>query len=351
MHRLVLLSGLVAFVFGCQKDEVVVAAPPIAPIAVAPGMPGQGGPGVPLPVPGQIVSNFGTITLMPGFQPDPHVVVGSSGGAIQASNLNPSCTGWIAQQPDFVLQLAAPIPNLRVVINGAGVDTTLVVQRSTGDYLCNDDTDGLHPVVAGPFAAGIHRVWVGTYSRGERASYTMGVSQLGHVTPTTLVGGTPAVPVVPTPGANVAELDVTGTNSNFTDVNLAPGFSPTPFTTTGTSGGSIAAAGLGSGCTGHIARTPDHLFQATGNFGSLKVMIQSEQDTTLVVRRPDGTYLCNDDTDGFNPAVTGPFPPGQYRIWVGSYSAGNNGAYTIGFTESASGTINGIGPVHPPRPG
>lgn len=332
-------------VVACGGEEPITAPAPI--VAPQPVANPTNGPGVPLPTPGVIASNFGTVTLAPGFAPDPHVAHGSSGGQIQASNLNPQCAGWISQQPDHVLSLTQPIPGLRVVVNGGSTDTTLVVQQANGQYLCNDDTDGLHPVVQGMFLPGAHRVWVGTYTRGERASYTLGFSQLGHVTPTTLVGGAPSVPAVPAP-----QLDVTGSNSNFQDVALAPGFRPSPHVVTGSSGGSVQANGLGGNCVGHISATPDHLFTALGHLAHLSIAARSSEDITLVVRRPDGTFLCNDDSEGTDPMVSGPFPPGVYRVWVGSYSSGSNGAYTLGFSEAplAPSMVGGGGVAPPPPP-
>ena len=43
-------------------------------------------------------------------------------------------------------------------------------------------------------------------------------------------------------------------------------------------------------------------------------------DTTLVVNAADGSWHCNDDFDGLNPAITFEAPAsGQYDIWVGVY--------------------------------
>ena len=65
----------------------------------------------------------------------------------------------------------------------------------------------------------------------------------------------------------------------------------------------------------------------------MKILAASSSDTTLVVQRPDGTYLCNDDAEGRNPVVSGSFPAGAYRVWIGSYRARDNSAYRLGFTE------------------
>ncbi len=62
-------------------------------------------------------------------------------------------------------------------------------------------------------------------------------------------------------------------------------------------------------------------------------MARSEADTTLVVQKPDGTYLCNDDGEELNPIVSGAFPAGTYKVWIGSYEQGTNSRYTLGLSE------------------
>lgn len=265
--------------------------------------------------------------------PDPNIVRGSSGGAVQASNLNPGCTGWIAQNPNHLLNATAPFTNLRIIVGAGSQDTTLVVQKPDGTYVCDDDSEGMNPIVQGPIATpGIHRIWVGSYDRTQTIAYTLGFSELSSVTAASLQGNAPGVPPnnpIPTPAGG--SVDTTGTRSNFGQVTIAPGFMPDPHVVSGSSGGSVSATGLGGGCLGFVAHTPDHFIQVGGaGFPSLRVMAHSSVDTTLVVYRPDGTYLCNDDSDGTNPMVEGNFPPGQYRVWIGSYAQGQNGSYRLG---------------------
>ena len=162
--------------------QPVGQAQPVAPA-------GGAAPPTPTPAAGAGQSNFGTVALRPGFTPDPHVVRGTSGGAIQASNLNAQCRGWISQTPDHLFNAQGPFNNLRFVVNAGSEDTTLVVQKPDGTYLCNDDTDGFHPVVAGAFPPGMYKVWVGSYQRGTQAAYQLGISELGSVTPSSLGGG------------------------------------------------------------------------------------------------------------------------------------------------------------------
>jgi hypothetical protein len=120
-------------------------------------------------------------------------------------------------------------------------------------------------------------------------------------------------------------------------INIAPGFAPQPTTGSGTAGGITDANTLNSECRGNIPLVAQHSLNVTAQVPNLTVMVNCPGgDTTLVVRRPDGTYLCNDDTDGLNPVVSGAFSPGTYEVFVGSYSHDSTGMnYTIGFTEAA----------------
>jgi hypothetical protein len=127
--------------------------------------------------------------------------------------------------------------------------------------------------------------------------------------------------------------------SNFGTVAINPGFVPDPATARGTSGGSIDASTWNPMCRGYVTAQPDHIFTAGGMFTSLRILAQSAQDVTLVVQKPDGTFVCNDDSEGTNPIVAGTvFPPGNYKVWVGSYQAGVNAPYVLGFTELGSVT-------------
>lgn len=133
--------------------------------------------------------------------------------------------------------------------------------------------------------------------------------------------------IAPPPAAGAGE-------SNFGTVSLVPGFAPDPHTADGTSGGNTDASTVNDACAGWIASSPDHLFVAGGAFASLRVMAHSDADLTLVIQKPDGSYLCNDDSDtGTDPLVSDAFAPGTYKIWVGSYEQGVNSRYTLGISE------------------
>ena len=126
-------------------------------------------------------------SLAPGFQPDPTTATGSAGGIVDASSLNSECRGYVSITPSHVLTATGAFPNLRIAVNGGSADLTLVVRRPDGTYLCNDDSEGLNPMVEGPFAAGEHQIFVGTYSaESAGSSYRIGISELATTTPSTV---------------------------------------------------------------------------------------------------------------------------------------------------------------------
>lgn len=126
-------------------------------------------------------------SLAPGFVPDPQTATGTAGGLTDASSLGPGCRGFIAATPNHVLTATAPFPNLIIAVNGGSADLTLVVQRPDGSYLCNDDADGLHPMVSGPFAAGEHRIFIGSYNaQAVGSAYRIGISELPTTTPSSI---------------------------------------------------------------------------------------------------------------------------------------------------------------------
>lgn len=146
-----------------------------------------GAAGAPAPAAGGGDSNFGTVAVAAaGFTPDPITAEGSSGGSVDAATLSPDCNGWVSGTPDHIIAVGADIPSLRVMAHG-DVDITLVVQKPDGTYLCNDDSEGLNPLVAGAFPAGSYKVWIGSYEQGTNSAYHLGISELESIVPSSLV--------------------------------------------------------------------------------------------------------------------------------------------------------------------
>lgn len=125
-------------------------------------------------------------------------------------------------------------------------------------------------------------------------------------------------------------------------IALTPGFMPDPQVVRGQTMGQADASTFGAGCVGAVPTTPNHVIQVTAPFNTLRVIVSAlpstsgpPADLTLAVRGPDGSFRCNDDAEGFNPIVQGPFAPGAYSIFVGTYSEQRAvpSPYAIGFSE------------------
>ncbi len=120
----------------------------------------------------------------------------------------------------------------------------------------------------------------------------------------------------------------------YTTWNLTSGFTPDPVSV------SIAAGGNDrvtiSGCAGYIMNSaPDARLNFTSGALPLSIYVNSGADTTLVVNKPDGSWICDDDSgSGTNPVITMSSPiSGQYDIWVGNYDGTDTPAATLMVTE------------------
>ena len=105
---------------------------------------------------------------------------------------------------------------------------------------------------------------------------------------------------------------------------LAPGFAPDPLMVDALSGGDVdvKSLALGYNCLGYAASDPDYVVEIAAPLDRLTILIASQADTTLVVNLPNGSWSCNDDTNGVNPAlVFFSAAAGAYQIWIGSYAA------------------------------
>lgn len=110
---------------------------------------------------------FRPITLSPGFNPDPLLVGGISGGwqaaEVQAGRGETEtgiCWGYVSEQPDHRLVLTEFFDYLTVGVTSAG-DTTLVISGPGGTW-CSDDAQGHNPRIGGQWLPGTYQVWVGS---------------------------------------------------------------------------------------------------------------------------------------------------------------------------------------------
>lgn len=207
---------------GCcftPTPAVPIAAPPATSVVAG------GGPQLPSTTPGE------ALPISPGFA-DPMILHGVAGGPRDAAAaFGPDCRGQLPMQPSHRFELRASYPYLRIMVRGDD-DLTLVVRTPGGLSRCNDDSDGLNPMVDGAFEPGIYDVYVGRYSAGTPAPYDLGISTNAAVTPTTMLGmpvgsgtvvaGTPLRSgVLSVTSASTAPVSV-GDTCTYSEVSIPP---------------------------------------------------------------------------------------------------------------------------------
>ncbi len=122
--------------------------------------------------------------------------------------------------------------------------------------------------------------------------------------------------------------------SRFGVVPLHAGFSPDPRVVGGTALGEVSAKSIHRKCKGWISEAPDYLLDADTAFLRLHVLARSRSDVLLVVRKPGGAVLCNDNRGGTkDPMIRSDFPIGTTQVWIGVREEGATADYRLGFSE------------------
>jgi hypothetical protein len=263
---------------------------------------------------------YGTGTYSGGMT-EVEVRAGGDTEAKMVIGVPTSCVGFIApEQPDYNFSVVSPGSMLNI---GAcsDQDTALVIRTPSGTIECVDDSEGTNPVYTENVSAiGEYSVWVATYSAGGSASAELRFTDTDDLVCTRIAfDGEPSVPII----------------------ELAGGF--TPQSVPVQAGGSSSASGLRNArgnCTGYIDETtPTARINFTGASGPLNIASCSGNDTTLIVRGPDGTTLCDDDTEDSNPVIRiSAAGAGEYTVLVGAYSAGERPSATLNIS-SAGGSL------------
>lgn len=265
--------------------------------------------------------SFGSVSLTNGELSEPYFSELISGGSVDVSYLGDSCVGYAASNPDFRVNLTESGSDLAFVFTADNEvsDTTIIINAPDGEWYCNDDdSDGsLDPGLRFYGAAsGQYDVWIGSYTRDESISGTLGIVDESEF------GGTLAPENVSAGTLDVSQEPYFGTAS------LAAGFTPDPHTVTVSAGGSVDVANgsYGSECTGYASSAPDFKLNWSGDSSRLQIYFVADDgaDATLIINSTDGSWLCNDDAAGtLNPGITINSPAnGRYDIWVGAYSQG-----------------------------
>lgn len=272
---------------------------------------------------------YGQTQLRAGFEPDPFSVSVLGGGAIDSTSVNAECNaGYLPQRASYTLRYTANTAEYPTLYIGAfsDADTTIAVRGPNNQWICNDDANGLNPMVSidSP-RSGRYQIFVGRFgAQNETAQATLYVSETGASGVVGDAGGgaSPDWSLEPAYGT----------------LELAAGFMPDPHQIAIAAGGDIDASSVG--CVGWVAAAPDYRVNWTAGSTGLPLIFsaQSNADTVLLVNDAEGNWLCNDDTNGVNPAISITTPAsGQYDVWVGTYMRGDLQDSTLSISEMSSG--------------
>lgn len=330
---------------------LLAAAAVVARPGLSAGLPAQTTPAV-TPTVSKADAGGAYIVINPaaGFPLDPFLVSLQAGGTVTATTLTEGCTGYVSANPAVTVDYKGSADLLRAFFYSDG-DTTLVVETPDGDILCNDNTSQLvlDPTieitqpVKGPYS-----VWVGSASAKDLVPGFLVLTTHHDVTAGTMALASlvkrPAAPAVlphrerlTNAARRIAEAT---TKLTAVDTLRAGG---KDITKDFTADGDLPAPELQTGdtlCGGLVHETPDYAFDWSGETPALNLLVEANADTTLMVRAPDGSYLCADDTDGtrnLNPLLTIRQPAaGQYLVWIGRVDPSKAVTGNLLLTEAAS---------------
>lgn len=246
-------------------------------------------------------------------------------------------TAFPTVQPTATL---APLPPSAVCIAGSLTGNLVNVRSSP-----STSTPVVTTLVGLNVATVIGRLpdtsWYQVSANGQTGWMSATVVRLGGPCQAIPVVTLTAVPpiVTPTlPPAVTATLVLNpGGSPTYGSTALTTGFSPDPYQVIVTSGGPVNISYL-SGCVGFAAVNPD--FQVTftaGGSSLLRFYYTSTADTTMVVRAPNGSFFCVDDSfSTANPTIDFGAPAsGTYSVWVANYVDGVGATGTLAITEVA----------------
>lgn len=274
--------------------------------------------------------NFAAIFLAAGFPLDPYLVRVESSGTVDASTVQEGCVGVIPDVPDVLVNWTGTADQLSFFVY-SDVDPTLLVVTPSGEILCNDDynLDTLNPVVTiaspeeGPYA-----VFVGSFGPEQRAYGWLGVTQLtAEGLDLARADLSPMLALRPRPVVQAElrrSLDelLSSVRPVFGEALLDAGFGAHEAAVTGAGTEPALSFALDeASCSGFINLIPSYRFTLAADAPALAVLFNGESDSTLIVRRPDGTFICNSNAaeGNLNPAVLlENVLAGDYTVWVGT---------------------------------
>ena len=262
-----------------------------------------------------------TVALTSSFEPDPLVLEVPAGGPFSTGM--DRCPGFVTQMATAAVELSAEEPlSLYVYARSRDEeDLTLAVRTPEGDVVCNDDADALDPglLVEGA-STGRYLVWVGSFSAHARTEEQPRADLLFSEIegPTASSSSGEPAPEAYEGGEDISLFAAAAHGT----LALTPGFSAREVAVV--AGGPDAMSVSGPDCAGTIDRDQPDVNVLFGEGGRrLSFAVESGDDTTLLINLPNGRWLCSDDEERQNPALSLEEPEeGLYNVWVGPVRRG-----------------------------
>lgn len=135
------------------------------------------------------------------------------------------------------------------------------------------------------------------------------------------------------------ELVASDASDALASVSLEPGFAGDPRTFRGVLRAEEPFDRRSRGCPGVGSRAATLRLTLDEDFERIVLLAhaEEEQDLVLLVRTPDGEFVCADDVDDLDPVISGNANAGVYEIWVGGYDENTDGAvFRLGVSEKAN---------------
>ncbi len=273
-----------------------------------------------------------SVTLEAGFVLDPYLVRVLGGGSMPAADVDESCPGFVRPEPNFTLNWSGETAELHL-LTYSDDDMVLVVEIPGGDIVCNDDADlsVLDALVTlEQPAAGEYKVWVGAFEADMPTVGFLVVTEVSlelndlDLMPLLLRDEDPAV-------ADVVMLEIEEVAVFGVD-NLRAGFDAVRVPAAG--GGDLAISTVETGndaCAGFASVVPTYSFSLAGESEGVRVIFETEEESSLVVLAPDGEFLC----DGAAVDIERPIA-GEYDVFVASVSPDAIVTGTLTLTEDLS---------------
>jgi hypothetical protein len=104
---------------------------------------------------------------------------------------------------------------------------------------------------------------------------------------------------------------------------------PLPHTVEGRSGGNSYTNDCGY--VGDTANYTFHLSQATSDLSASVTSTAIGADMTLTIKGPDGRTCLDDTNASLMPSYDGPWPAGEYQVWVGDW--GDSQPFSLTFSN------------------